>query len=163
MNPDYMKQVQAAGWGIVTADEKFVWVGCARSGCSFQFKLREGAAIPATCRPQPMMTEMVVESFEAMRVALRNRREQLCLSIKDVEDAAGLATDHLAKFEKDESVKIPNIQTAMEWAQALGYTLVLRQVGMPQVTLGLISRTRHLLVKRMQSFRHFRAVRAQRK
>lgn len=163
MNPDFLKRAQGEGWNIIAADGENVWLGCARAGCNFQFKVRDGAAIPATCRPQPLLAEIHVGSFEDMRMALRDRREQLCLSIKDVEDAAGLATDHLAKFEKDATLKIPNIQTAMDWAQALGYTLVLRQTGMPQVTLGLIARTRHLLAKRMSSFRHFRKFRAERR
>lgn len=163
ISPEFMRACQGEGWNVITADDQFVWLGCARAGCNFQFKVREGAAIPATCRPQPVLAEIPIEQFDDMRAALRLRREQLCLSIKDVEDAAGLATDHLAKFEKDDFSKIPNIQTAMDWAQALGYTLVLRQTGMPQVTLGLISRTRHLIEKRLRSIRYFRGERERRK
>ncbi len=163
MNPDFLRRAQVEGWNVITADKEFVWLGCSRAGCNFQFKVRDGGAIPQTCRPQPVLAEIAIESFDDLREALRARREQLCLSIKDVEDAAGVATDHLAKFEKDDSLRIPNVMTAMDWAQALGYTIVLRQTGMPQVTLGLIARTRHLLSKRMSSFRHFREFRAKKR
>lgn len=162
MKPEFLREVQAAGWNIITADETDVWVGCPRAGCNLRHRLREGAAVPATCRPQPVLAEIVVEQFDDARRAMRSRREELCLSIKDVEEAAGIAGDFLAKFEKDDVVKIPNAITFIEWVQALGYTVVLRPTGLPPYALRIISDTRKHVVRRKASFRHFNRVRAAR-
>jgi len=163
VSPEYMRACQAKGWNIISADEEHLFAACPRAGCGLQIKLREGGKIPQTDRPMPALAEIAVEQFDDARMGLRERREQLGLSIKDVEDAAGLATDHLAKFEKDDFTKIPNAQTFIEWANSLGYTVTLRPTGLPPVTLGIIASTRHYLRKRLQSYRHFREVRASRR
>jgi transcriptional regulator with XRE-family HTH domain len=162
VSPEYMRAAQGKGWNIISCDEEHILAACPRAGCGLQIKLRAESKIPETVRPRPALAEITVAQFDDARAGLRARREQLCLSIKDVEDAAGLATDHLAKFEKDDFSKIPNAQTFIEWANALGYTVTLRPTGLPPVTLGIISRTRMLLRKRLQSYRHFRQFRADR-
>lgn len=163
VSPEFMRACQGNGWNIISCDEEHLYAACPRAGCGLQIKLKEGGKIPLTDRPHPALAEIAVEQFDDARVALRERREQLALSIKDVEDAAGLATDHLAKFEKNDFTKIPNAQTFIEWANSLGYTVTLRPTGLPPVTLGIIASTRHYLRKRLQSIRHFREVRAQRR
>lgn len=162
MKAEFLRQVQAAGWNILTADETDVWVGCPRAGCNLTTRMRDGGLVPASCRPLPVLAEIVVEQFDDARRELRGRREQLCLSIKDVEEAAGIAGDFLAKFEKDEVAKIPNAQTFIEWVQALGYTVVLRPTGLPPYALRIISDTRKHVVRRKATSRHFNRVRQSR-
>jgi len=159
ISAEFLKRVQAAGWNIVTADKEHVWGSCPRAGCNLRVKLRDGAAIPATCRPTPALAEIVVEQFDDARVAMRARREELCLSIKDVEEAGGIAGDFLAKFEKDEVAKIPNAQTFIEWVQALGYKVVLRPAELPPYTMRIIEQTRAQVAPRKKAYAHFRKAR----
>lgn len=163
LTPEFMRQIQQAGWVIVAADEEVVIGACPRAGCGLKVRLQEGREIPPTENPKPAVAEVVVRQFDDARLAFRERREQLGLSIKDVEEMAGLAVDYLAKFEKDDVVKIPNAMTFIEWAQALGYTLVFRSTGLPLYSLRVIAQTRRLLGVRRSSFRHFRKVRRERK
>lgn len=163
VTPEFMARCQKAGWVVLAADESTVIGGCPRSGCGLRVKLQEGKEVPQTEKTNPALAEVIVEQFDDARVAMRDVRERLGLSIKDVEDAAGLAVDYLAKFEKDDVVKIPNAQTFLEWIQALGYTVVLRPTGLPPYTLRIIAQTRAGLGRRKQSFRHFRKVRALRR
>lgn len=163
LSPEFMRQIQQAGWVILAADEEVVIGACPRAGCGLKVRLQEGREIPQTEKSNPALAEIPVEQFDDARVAMRDVRERLGLSIKDVEEAAGLAVDYLAKFEKDDPSKIPNAQTFLEWIQALGYTVVLRPTGLPPYTLRIIAQTRQLLGVRRSSFRHFRKVRRERK
>lgn len=93
--------------------------------------LRSSAAIPVACNSGPDFTEVVVRDYEDLRVFLRDRRNALVLNIPEVEEMAGMTKDMLAKCEKDNPSKIPNIQTLIEWANSLGYDLVLRHSTLP--------------------------------
>lgn len=162
VSPEFLQKCQKAGWNIIAADEGAVFGACPRAGCGLRVKLQEGKEVPQTEKPNPALAEVLVAKFDDARMAMRERREQLGLSIKDVEDIAGLAVDYLAKFERDNPSKIPNAETFIEWCQSLGFTVVLRPTGLPPYALRIISETRPLLGKRRHSFRHFRKVRAER-
>ena len=84
---------------------------------------------------------------------LRDRREGLGLTIREVEESAGITVDFLAKFEKDDPSKFPNAQTFFEWAKTLGYEVVLRPAPLPPTTLRILSDTRAKLRMRLTKFR----------
>lgn len=153
IDPAFMRRVQQAGWIIIGADEFTVWGSCPRDGCSLKVKLKPDATLPQTCGRGPDLAEIVVNTFDDARIPLRDRRDDLGLIIKDVEEAAGMAVDYLSKFEKDNPSKIPNAQTFFEWAQALGYQVVLRPAPLPPYTMRLISDSRDKLDLRRRHLR----------
>ena len=162
LTPEYVREVQAAGWNVIAADMDSVWVGCPRGGCNLRLRLKSGSAIPSVCRTIAPMPEIVIRDwFNDFRPALRERRQELGLNIKDTEDVSGIATDHLAKMEKDDPSKVPNIMTAIYHANALGYELVLRprSEGLPLMTINRIIETRPIQERRKVHFRHFGRVR----
>jgi transcriptional regulator with XRE-family HTH domain len=160
MDADFLKAVQRASWLIMAADEDHVIARCPRAGCTLTVKLRPGGVIPQTCKSEPDLAETVVRSFEDARLFLRARREDLCLSIRDIEEIAGVATDHLAKWEKDANLRIPNTGIFLEWAASLGYEVVLRPVALPPVALRAIIDTRPLLRRRAARNQIYRRKRA---
>lgn len=157
MDADFLRAVQKAQWLIRAAGEDYVMVACPRAGCNVTLNLFPGGFIPQTCKVGPDMLEKTVQSFEDVRLFLRARREDLALSIRDVEEAAGLETDHMAKFEKDNPTKIPNVTTFLEWVSALGYEVVLRPGPLPQIALRAIIETRPFLKRRVQRVNRTRA------
>ena len=64
------------------------------------------------------------------------------MTIRELEEVAGLEPDLLAKVERDGTKKIPNVQTLLDWAGALGFELVLRPVPMTALALRTIVETR---------------------
>jgi transcriptional regulator with XRE-family HTH domain len=157
LDADFLRAVQRAQWLIKAADEGSVIARCPRAGCTLTVRLSPGNPIPQTCRVGPDLLEKVVQSFEDARLFLRERREDLALSIRDVEEVAGVATDHLAKWEKDGPSKIPNTETFLEWAASLGYEVVLRPAPLPPVALRAIIETRPLIKRRVQRVNRTRA------
>ena len=142
MDQKFLRDVQAAGWQIRAVDQDKVVAGCPRSGCTLNVNLRNGAKIPETCREGPDLAEVRVRTYDDARLFLRDRRESLSLTIREVEEVAGAAVDHLAKAEKDNPSKFPNAQLLIEWAASLGYDLVLRPAMLPGMALRYISDTR---------------------
>lgn len=149
MDVPFLKQVQEAGWLIDRVDKNSVDGACPRAGCSLRVKLRQGAAIPTACGGG-VIDEMVIQNFEDARVFLLNRRQRLALSISDVEHIAGMTPDYLAKFGKENPSKIPNAQTFLEWAQALGMEVVFRPARLPQIALRQVADTRALAPARVR-------------
>lgn len=78
----------------------------------------------------------VVQSHEALQQHLRDRRIMLGLSIDDVEAAAGLAVDHVAKLETGK--RLPQFPTYFAWAETLGYDICLVPKGLPDPVLAII-------------------------
>ena len=158
----FVRDVQGAGCNVIAADEGSVWVGCPRGGCNLRLRIKAGSAIPTVCRAKAPLPEIVVNSYiNDARPALRERRVELGLTIKDVEEVSGIAGDHLAKMEKDGPSKIPNILTFIEQAKSLGYDLVLRpsDEGLPTVTIGRIIETRPIQEARKTRLRAFARLR----
>lgn len=153
MDQKFLKNVQAAGWRIVGVDETSVIGACPSVGCGLKAKLDQGKKVPEVdpgCKRNVM--DRPVASFSEIRDVLRPRREELGFVIKDVEEIAGLAVDYLAKFEKDDPSKIPNIEAVMNWAEALGYEFILRPKEMTPYALRRLAETRDKLDKRRRRF-----------
>lgn len=162
LTAEFIREVQAAGWDIVAADTESVWAGCPRGGCNLRLRIKAGSSIPSVCRSTPLLPEIVVKSHvNDARPALRDRRVELGLSIKDVEDCSGIAADHLAKMEKDDPSKLPNILTFVDLANSLGYDVVLRPsaAGLPPITIGRIIETRPIQERRKIHFKAFGRIR----
>jgi transcriptional regulator with XRE-family HTH domain len=153
MDPKWLRDIQKAGWVILAADEEHVWGACPRDGCTMRAKLHPSRPIPETSCRGPDLAEKTVEFFDDARLFLRDRREGLGLTIREVEESAGITVDFLAKFEKDDPSKFPNAQTFFEWAKTLGYEVVLRPCPLPPTTLRVLSDTRAKLRMRLTKFR----------
>ncbi len=158
----FLRQLQRLGWIILAAEQDRVLCGCPREGCEVKLCLTPKSHIPQTSGRGPDYADIAVENFEDARLFLRQRRENLGLIIREVEDVAGIAGDFLAKFEKDDPSKIPNAQTFIEWAQTLGYEVVLRPGKLPPYALRVLAETREKLHQRRTKFRIHAARRASR-
>jgi transcriptional regulator with XRE-family HTH domain len=157
MDQGFLKEVQSAGWPIERVNRDNVVVGCPNAGCSVNVRLRSGSRIPGACDSGDQPKQQVVTVFDDARVFLRGRREQLRLTIRDVESISGMADDFLAKFEKEKPSKYPNVQTFVEWAQSLGYQVVLTPAEFPPLALRVLAETRHLIPARDQMTAQHRA------
>lgn len=143
MDTKFVKDVQAAGWSIQAVSDDAVIAKCPSAGCNLHAQLKQCAAIPAVDpgrRRDPI--DAKVETYDDIRRALRKKREGLLLTIRELEEVAGLEPDLLAKVERDGTKKIPNVQTLLDWAGALGFELVLRPVPLTPLTLRTIVETR---------------------
>lgn len=146
IDPSFLKEIESRGWIIEACDETSCIAKCRSTGCGMRLRLAPGKAIPLNIPDQGYVVDLAVESFDQVRQILRDRREGLTLSIQELEQASGLADDHILKFERDnwqDSGRMPNTETFIAWAQSLGYQVVLRPTSLPAITLGLISSTRH--------------------
>lgn len=156
----FLSEVQNAGWVITEVSDDAVLGACPNAGCGLKVTLRPGKSVPpASC--QPAMGKVIkIRNFDDARLPLRERREDLCLSIKETEDICGIAVDYLAKFEKDNPSKIPNAQTFIEWAQGLGFVVCLIEDKLPPLAMETIAITRHRRAARVRMARHMRSRRA---
>lgn len=155
VNQDFLKALQIAGWIIKAVDEERATVSCPRSGCGLDLSYRPGRHIHKACSEEVTPGECPVDQFDDIKTFLRQRREDLALTIKDVEEVAGMAVDHLSKFEKEDSVRIPNAQILFEWVRSLGYQLVLRPHpdGLPNYALRMVAENRDKVGMRRRMFR----------
>lgn len=151
----FLRQVQGSGWHVEAVGQDHCIGKCPAHGCGMRAKLMQGATIPPIDPTRERnRLDYPVGDFEEMRNLLRRRRVELALSIHEVEEVAGIAVDFLAKFEKDNPSKLPNIQTALEWVQALGFEVVLRPASMSTLGLRTICDTRDKLETRRKRFKH---------
>lgn len=143
MDIKFVKQVQASGWSIQSVTPDSVVAKCPSAGCNLYAELKQGAVIPVVdpgCRRDPIDVQM--PTYDALRKMLRTHRESLLLTIREVEEVAGLEPDLLAKVERDGTKKIPNVQTMLDWAGALGFELVLRPIPLTPYAMRTIVETR---------------------
>lgn len=161
LDPKFLRDVQNSGWLIRFVDQDSVTAACPRQGCSTLLKLRSGTRIPDACGSGADFREVVVGNYETLRAALKLRRQTLGLAIAEVEDIAGVATDHLAKAEKEGPSRVPTLDILAEWAEALGYEIVLRSKPLPAYTLRVISQTRPRLDARLRQFARERQARVE--
>lgn len=154
----FLRDVQAAGWLIEAVDQGKAVAKCPRFGCGLRVNLAPGRSIPATCTPGRDLAEVAVPTFEVAKTFLRDRRNSLGLNIAEMEECIGLTKDHLAKIEPDVPTRIPNIITFLEWAQGLGYEVVLRPSGLPPKTLTTIAQTRDKSVSRISRMKTARSL-----
>jgi hypothetical protein len=99
MDPALLREIQRHGWLIESVGETDCVVKCPVEGCGMRTRLKKGRKVPPRLNPAVHLSE-VAESFDGIRAALRARRQELCLSITEVEEAAGMTEAHLAKFER---------------------------------------------------------------
>lgn len=163
MDQNFIAEVEKAGWLIKAVDMGDVLAGCPRAGCALTVRLKQGAAIPQTCRRGPDLASVAVNSWSDAATFLRKRRDDLGLSIKDVEEVAGAATDHFAKAEKDNPTRIPNAEIFIEWAGALGYSVVLVPGQLTPYARRVIAETRKQIGWRKKMQPHHAARRERRK
>lgn len=153
MDVKFLREVQAKGWHVEAATETAVIAKCPSVGCNLRAKLACNAHIPEVDPNKSRgILDRKVEKYDDIREILRARREGLALTIREIEEISGIAVDHLAKMEKDDFRKQPNAQTLIEWAQALGFELVLRPIDMPIYALRTICDTRDKLASRSKRF-----------
>ena len=152
----FLRRVQQSGWRIESVDGDTCTVRCPRAGCDMRARFRAALDVPPRNLPLHSLDEPV-RSFDDARALLKARREELGLTIAEVEHVSGIADDHLAKCERTAFDKMPNVQTFMEWAQALGFDVILRPAELPPVVLRVISETRDKLPARRRRFEIERA------
>lgn len=121
MDPKFLRKIQDAGWHLEQVGEKQVVAKCPSRGCGMRALLNAGTKVPEINPPQPMAgLYRPVETWDDMRRVFRERREAIGLRLHELEDVVGVATDYLAKAEKEDPAKTPNAQTAFDWGQAMG-------------------------------------------
>lgn len=149
MSMDDLKRVQRAGWLIVASDEDKTIAKCPANGCGLCVSIPHGAKVQS-CDPGLVRapSDIPVGNFEDLRQVLRDRRRELLLTIPETESVSGLSVDHIAKAEKENPVRLPNVDTVIYWAGALGFELVLRPTGLPPAALRIISETRQFAKRR---------------
>ena len=151
MKQDDLRRIQTAGWSIETADSASCTVKCPTPGCRMRARFKEGDSVPVREVPGHRW-DRAVTSFDDAREALKARRQEIGLTIAEVEHISGIAGDHLAKFERTDWSRMPNTETFIEWAQALGLDVTLRLGELPPVTLRWISDTRPRIEARRRRF-----------
>lgn len=151
-DPMFLRDVQRAGWIVEAADKSGCVARCPAAGCETRVRIDMAGHMPQRGQAAGSVMDVPVGSFHDAREFLRERRRLLSLRIEDVEHAAGMADWHLAKFERDATEKIPNVQTFIEWAGALGFAVVLRPQELPLLTLRLIAESRDAVDARQRRF-----------
>ncbi|MBT9385492.1 helix-turn-helix domain-containing protein [Pseudooceanicola sp. CBS1P-1] len=155
MDQKFLKLAQEQGWVIEAVEEGSCIVRCPEAGCGMRARIRSSGSVPPRINDRVQM-DFRATTFDAARRFLRERREDLRLNIAEVEDAAGLTKDHLAKIERDDSDKVPNLETFVIWANTLGFDVVLRPAELPPVTMRMICDTRSLTGRRGRRFQNER-------
>lgn len=150
VDQDFLKAVQRAGWVIKLVDTGRVLAGCPRAHCEMQAVLKPGSPIPDTCSPDPGLIEVVINSYDDGRRTLRDRRQDLCMTMTQVEFCAGLTDGHLLKAEKDNPDRVMSVEGFIVWANTLGYEVVLRSGELPPVTLRELANSQPQVEKRKQ-------------
>ena len=152
VSQEFLREVQGRGWQIEAVTPDSCFVRCPTPGCGMRAKLLQGVTIPPRIDPG-YVTHIPLGSYDEGREALRARRRELRLTIKEVEYAAGIATDHLAKAEKDEPSRVFNFSYFILWARTLGYQVALVPTDLPAATLRAVSETREKVESRARHFR----------
>lgn len=148
---DDLLKIQRAGWIIESVDDYGTFCRCPSFGCNVRVKIKHGANVRA-CDPGLNRNpwDVPIGSYEDLRKFLRERREELLLTIPEVEDIAGLTADHLKKAEKDNPSRLPELGTIVLWAQSLGYEVVLRPTQLSKMGLRLIDETSRFRGRRVR-------------
>lgn len=140
----FLDLVQRAGWHVERVEQDRVIAKCPADGCGLRVNLRPENAVPA--RSAMVLKEAdfyaQVGSYEDARVALRKRREELCLTQVELEEMAGFTFAHIAKAEKDDPIRHMTLANMAAWANSLGLEFVLRPMPIPPVALTQIVESR---------------------
>ncbi len=135
----FLREVQRRGWQIESATPTGCIARCPTPGCGMRAKLVENTTIPprVVSSFDPLIP---IRDWPHMREVMRDRRQELRLSIADLEHCAGLTADHIAKAET--GARNVNLDTIIAWAGAEGYEIVLRPIELPAITLRVLAETR---------------------
>ena len=153
MDAKFLKELQDSGWHIEHVSEESAICKCPSVGCGLRAKLTQGAHIPKVDPGHRRdLLDHPISQYDDIRRILRERREGLGLTIREVEEVSGMAGDHLAKAEKDDFVKVPNANVMIEWAQSLGFEVVLRPSGLPTYTRRVVAESRKSQASRQRRF-----------
>jgi hypothetical protein len=144
----FLRDLQRRGWLIESATAEACVARCPEPGCSVRTHITEGGRIPQRYTVDDQGWIPLTGANHAVDVA-RQRRQQLRLSIAEVEECAGLTADHIAKAETGRQF---NVDTACVWFPAIGYDLVLVPRPLPSVTLRVLAETRALEDSRGRRF-----------
>lgn len=142
MDAEHLKTVQRRGWILAASTADRAIARCPRPECGLLVQFREGEPVPHCKPPGPGVLDRSVASYSDFQEALRARRQDLGLTIAEVEDLSGMAAAHLAKAEKPDPSRVPTFNILAEWASSLGFEIILRQCGLPPLTLRYIADTR---------------------
>lgn len=151
MDADFLKRLQAAGWHVESVTDEKVVARCRSPGCQLRMKMTERSPLFQSHAPGYGL-DYEVNEYEQVRELLRQRREQLGLTIADVEEICGLADGHLAKAEKDGPTRIPRFDVLATWAAGLGFSFVLRPIPLTPYANRIICESRDKLAARTQRF-----------
>lgn len=157
MDQGFLRDVQKAGWLINAVDETVVRVSCPRHGCNLKVNLRKGKNIPVACSPQPEKQYIEIDGTDAIRLLYRLIREELGLTIKEVEEMAGASVDYFAKAEKNNPSKFPNFQSTLEWGKSLGVRILAERGPLPAMSLRYLADSRKQVAARLKMQAHHRA------
>jgi hypothetical protein len=157
VTPEFLWQLQRAGWVIVGASTESATVKCPMPGCQIRTRFAPGKDIPKACATGSER-HFIVRSYDEGRKFLKERRADLLLTIPDVENIIGCADDHLAKFERDSysdpsltTMRMPNAQLLIDWANSLGFDVALVPSELPRKALFVVADTRHKAGRRSKS------------
>lgn len=160
MDPKFLKEVQDLGWVIEGASEDGATCRCAASGCQMRAKLVQGGVLPAVRTTSANPLDVPVSSSSDVVEMIWQRMDALSLIISEVEEIAGVATDHFAKVSSRSAPRPLNFQLASELLAAIGYEIVLRPTSLSPKALRYISDTRDRVKERRK---HQQRARAKRK
>lgn len=138
----YVQEMRDQGWLLWRRGAEFTSFVCHALGCQ-ETRLVSPSQIASGDMPRPCkmphdrgFAAHVVGSHQDLQKNLRNRRLMLGLSQSDVEAAAGLAKDHVAKLEV--GLRLPRFPTYIAWAETLGYDIALVPKALPDQVLAII-------------------------
>lgn len=149
ITPEFLREVQRAGWIIDYVVDGLAVGQCPRAGCGMRVNLKPGVKIPQACPGGETIADVPMRDYAQLLTFLSERRESLALNMPEAEACIGLADGHLNKIES--LARQPYPATLFDWAAGLGYQIVLRPVGLPPKTLAVIAQTRaRAAVKRLR-------------
>ena len=157
MTPEFLRDVQRHGYMIEAVTEDACIARCPSNGCGVRLNLREGQTVPPRSPQESRPEDRPVSSFDEGRMILRDRREELLLTIDETEGISGVASSQLAKCERDQVTRPVGVDGFIHWAGALGFEVVLRPIELPPLTVRILANTRGKLVPRQQSVARRRA------
>lgn len=84
------------------------------------------------------LNDVVIDSNETARLALRSRRHQLGLTLPSFDAISSLTVYHFAKAEKDNPSRAMGMDLPAVWAASFGYEIVLWPKVLPPLALKIL-------------------------
>lgn len=151
VDEDFLQMIQRRGWQIMEVTEDSCTAKCRANGCGMAAKMVPGGHIPQVDPGGTRnVTDIELRNYDDVIEAWRARAQGLTLTIKEIEQACGLADDHLAKVVKPNSRKVMNVQTFIDTCNTLGLDVVLRPSVLPRITVRQILDSRDKVESRQR-------------